>query len=72
MDYGVIDIIPKTELRFLKNEFCHLPCQAIHCCLTDFNELDSISPEVTDAFWEIVDDKPVQIQIDQRIIFVSL
>lgn len=71
VDYGTIDIISKTQLKYLKNVFCHLPCQAIHCCLTGFNEFDTISPEVTDAFWEIVDNKPVKIQIDQNLFFVS-
>lgn len=66
-----MDIIPKTELRFLKNEFCQLPCQAIHCCLTNYNELVTISEEVTEAFKDIIDINPVTVEVDKCYTFVS-
>lgn len=69
VDYGTVDNIPKTELRFLKVEFCNLPCQAIHCCLTGYNELDSISPEVTNAFLKIINiSKEVLVMVDDHFI----
>uniref|UniRef100_A0A2S2N8T3 Tudor domain-containing protein 5 n=1 Tax=Schizaphis graminum TaxID=13262 RepID=A0A2S2N8T3_SCHGA len=69
VDYGTIDNIPKNKLRFLKCEFCNLPCQAIHCCLTGYNELDSISPEVTNAFLEIINiNKEVLVMVDAYFI----
>lgn len=70
VDYGTVDNIPKTELRFLNYKFCSLPCQAIHCCLTGYNELDSIAPEVTKAFLEIINiDKQVLVMVDDHFIF---
>ncbi|XP_060880472.1 putative uncharacterized protein DDB_G0282133 [Metopolophium dirhodum] len=70
VDYGTVDNIPKTELRFLNYLFCSLPCQAIHCCLTGYNELDSIAPEVTKAFLEIINiDKQVLVMVDDHFIF---
>lgn len=72
VDYGTVDNIPKTELRFLKVEFCNLPCQAIHCCLTGYNELDSISPEVTNAFLKIINiSKKVLVMVDDHFILVN-
>lgn len=72
MDYGTVDNVPKTELRFLNYTFCSLPCQAIHCCLTGYNELDSIAPEVTKAFLEIINiDRQVLVMIDNHFILVS-
>lgn len=72
MDYGTVDNIPKTELRFLKVEFCNLPCQAIHCCLTGYNELDSIAPEVTNAFLKIINkNKEVLVMVDDNFILVN-
>ncbi|KAE9545241.1 hypothetical protein AGLY_000784 [Aphis glycines] len=69
VDYGTVDNIPKTELRFLKVEFCNLPCQAIHCCLTGYNELDSIAPEVTNAFLKIINkNKEVLVMADDNFI----
>ncbi|CAI6367879.1 unnamed protein product [Macrosiphum euphorbiae] len=70
-DYGNVDNnIPKTELRFLNYNFCTLPCQAIQCCLTGYNELDSIAPEVSKAFMEIINiDKPVLVVVDDHFIF---
>ncbi|XP_029346809.1 ras guanine nucleotide exchange factor P [Acyrthosiphon pisum] len=70
VDYGIVDNIPKTELRFLNYTFCSLPCQAIHCCLTGYNELDSIAPEVTKAFLEIINiNKQVLVMVDDHFIF---
>lgn len=66
-----MDIIPKTELRYLKKEFCQLPCQAIHCCLTSYNELDTIPEEVTEAFEDIIDKSPIMVEVDKNYIFVS-
>lgn len=71
VDYGSIDNIPKTTLKFLKREFGSLPCQAIRCCLTAYNELDTIEPEVTKAFLEIINNKPFLIQVDEDFCFVS-
>jgi len=72
VDYGMVDNIPKTELRFLNYKFCSLPCQAIHCCLTGYNELDSIAPEITKAFLEIINiNKQVLVMIDDHFILVS-
>ncbi|XP_025209231.1 homeobox protein 4-like [Melanaphis sacchari] len=69
VDYGTVDNIPKTELRFLKSEFCNLPCQAIHCCLTGYNELDTIASEVTNAFLEIINiNKEVLVIVDDHFI----
>ncbi|XP_022167875.1 putative uncharacterized protein DDB_G0277255 isoform X2 [Myzus persicae] len=68
-DYGTVDNIPKTELRFLNYKFCSLPCQAIHCCLTGYNELDSIAPEVTKAFLKIINiNKQVLVMVDHHFI----
>jgi len=40
--------------------------------LTGYNELDSIAPEVTKAFMEIINiDKPVLVVVDDHFIFVS-
>lgn len=72
MDYGTVDNIPKTELRFLNVEFCNLPCLAIHCCLTGYNELDSITPEVTNAFLKIINiNKVVLVMVDDHFILVN-
>lgn len=71
-DYGTVDIIPKTELRFLNYKFCSLPSQAIHCCLTGYNELDSIPLDVTKAFLEIINiNKQVLVMVDNHFILVS-
>lgn len=62
----------KTELRYLRNNFCNLPCQAIHCCLTDYNELDDkLVPKLLNSFLNIIDNKPVRVKIDKIFIFVS-
>lgn len=65
-----MDYIPKTELRFLKDIFSNLKCQAIHCCLTGYNELHSITPEVTKAFLKCIGDSEVTVQIDENFVLV--
>lgn len=71
-DFGTVDIIPKTELRFLDHTFCSLPCQAIHCCLSGYNELSSISLDVTKAFLEIINtNKQVLVMVDNHFKLVS-
>lgn len=71
MDYGTVDHIPMTELRFLKKEFCDLPCQAVQCCLTGYNELDMIPEEVTVAFLKFSCNKTLMVDFDDNFIFVS-
>lgn len=73
MDYGTIKEVPKTELRFLKYEFCQLPSQAVHCCLTGYNEFEAqFELEVTEDFLNLVHNEPVRVQIDKKFILVSL
>lgn len=67
-----MDNIPKTELRFLKDVFGKLPCQAIHCCLTGYNELDTITPEVTEAFLNCIVNAQFTVQVDNNFIIVCV
>ncbi|XP_025422167.1 putative uncharacterized protein DDB_G0282133 isoform X3 [Sipha flava] len=68
VDYGTVDNIPKTELRFLNDVFGNLPCQAIHCCLTGYNELETITPEVTEAFINCISNTQFAVQVDNNFI----
>lgn len=65
-----MDYIPKTELRFLKDVFGKLQCQAIHCCLTGYNELDTIAPEVTAAFLNLIGSAVITVQVDNNFLLV--
>ncbi|VVC33622.1 OST-HTH/LOTUS domain,Tudor domain [Cinara cedri] len=59
VDFGTVDYILKENLRFLKKDFCNLTCQAIQCCLTDFNMLGTIARNVTDAFFNIISNNEI-------------
>jgi hypothetical protein len=67
-----VDNIPKTELRFLNDVFGNLPCQAIHCCLTGYNELETITPEVTEAFINCISNTQFAVQVDNNFILVCI
>lgn len=67
-----MDYIQKTNLRFLEKEFCILPCQAIQCCLTSYNELNTIAQDVTLEFLKIINNKPILVKIEKNINFVSI
>lgn len=59
------------ELKLLKEQFACLPCQAIRCCLSSYEDLHKVEAEVTNAFLNIIDDKPLWMAVDDNFIFVS-
>jgi len=40
VDYGSVEIIPKTDIRFLEQKFGYMPVQGIPCSLFEDNVLN--------------------------------
>ncbi|XP_026816464.1 uncharacterized protein LOC113555992 isoform X2 [Rhopalosiphum maidis] len=61
VDYGSIEIVPKTNVRLLASQFGAYPTQAVHCGLYNFNELN-YPREISESFAEITEDHVLEAQ----------
>ncbi|CAH1731463.1 unnamed protein product [Aphis gossypii] len=61
VDYGSIEVIPKTNVRLLASQFGAYPTQAVYCGLYNFNELN-YSREISESFAEMTEDHVLEAQ----------
>uniref|UniRef100_A0A2H8TF29 Tudor domain-containing protein 1 n=1 Tax=Melanaphis sacchari TaxID=742174 RepID=A0A2H8TF29_9HEMI len=61
VDYGSIEIVPKTNVRLLASQFGVFPTQAIHCGLYEFDELN-YPREISESFAEMTEDHELEAQ----------
>uniref|UniRef100_A0A2S2PA58 Tudor domain-containing protein 1 n=2 Tax=Schizaphis graminum TaxID=13262 RepID=A0A2S2PA58_SCHGA len=61
VDYGSIEIVPKTNVRLLASQFGAYPTQAVHCGLYNFNELN-YPREISESFAEITENHVLEAQ----------
>lgn len=72
VDYGSIEIIAKTEVRFLDKRFGYFPMQGILCTLFDDDFDSSYSVTVNKTFASLVDDNELEAKFKTSILKVIL
>ncbi|XP_022169440.1 uncharacterized protein LOC111033146 isoform X1 [Myzus persicae] len=66
VDYGSIEIVPKTNVRLLASQFGIYPAQGVHCGLYEYNELN-YPREISESFAEMVDDHVLEAQFHSQV-----
>ena len=61
VDYGNVEVLASSVLRFITPEFCKLPCQAIKCCLEGAQHF-TFTKDSSDVFNHLLLNQEFQLQ----------